>query len=162
MSTIPTKTVCYVFKPACCATQMKSGRDERGRMWIRFINSADKSGCRVINVINVSVTESFRGTYSERGSDTDNYDSDKCQEYDLCNCYAALMNSREARLFHQQQWGLTRFFKRVTLRPVLAASSLDNKLHIHVNWINNLFSLLIFLMSESSCCLMTNAQMQMW
>lgn len=82
---------------------MKSGTDERGWMRIRFINSVNESGCHVINVINVSVTDSFHGTYSERGSDTDNHDSDKCQEYDLRNCYAALMNSPKARLFHQQQ-----------------------------------------------------------
>lgn len=44
-----------------------------------------------MNVINVSVADSFHGTYSEQDADSDNYDSDKCQEYDLRNCYAALI-----------------------------------------------------------------------
>lgn len=47
---------------------------------------------RVINVINVSVTDSFHSSYSARGADTDNYDTDKYQEYDLRNCYAALID----------------------------------------------------------------------
>lgn len=41
--------------------------------------------------MNVSAADPFRGRYSERGADTDNYDSDECREYDLCNCYAALI-----------------------------------------------------------------------
>lgn len=47
---------------------------------------------RVINAINVSVTDSFHTSYSEQGTDTNNYDSDKCQEYDLRNCCAALID----------------------------------------------------------------------
>lgn len=58
---------------------------------------------RVINVINVSVTDSFHGRYSERGADTDNYDSDKCQEYDLRNCYAALIDLVLAGVFDHGQ-----------------------------------------------------------
>lgn len=47
----------------------------------------------MINVINVSVTDSFHSSCSEQGdADADNYDSDKCQEYDLRNCYAALID----------------------------------------------------------------------
>lgn len=53
----------------------------------------------MINVINVSVTDSFHSTYSERGAHTDNYDSDKCQEYDLRNCYAALIDFVLAGVF---------------------------------------------------------------
>lgn len=63
----------------------------------------DKSGSQMINVINVSVTDSFHGGYSERGTDTDNYDTDKCQEYDLRNCYAALIDFVLAGVFDRQQ-----------------------------------------------------------
>lgn len=49
---------------------MKSGREECGWMQIRLINSDDKSGSSVTNVIHVSVTDSFRGSYSEQGVDT--------------------------------------------------------------------------------------------
>lgn len=52
-----------------------------------------------MNVINVSVTYSFHSSYSEQGADTDNYDSDKCQEYDLRNCYAALIDFVWAGVF---------------------------------------------------------------
>lgn len=55
-------------------------------------------------MINVSVTDSFHGRYSEQGADTDNYDSDKCQEYDLRNCYAALMDLVLAGVFDHEQW----------------------------------------------------------
>lgn len=46
----------------------------------------------------------FTGSYSEQGAHTDNYDSDKCQEYDLCNCYAALIDFVLAEVFDRQQW----------------------------------------------------------
>lgn len=54
-------------------------------------------------MINVSVTDSFRSSCSELGAGTDNYDSDKCQEYDLRNCYAALIDLASAEVFDQQQ-----------------------------------------------------------
>ncbi len=57
----------------------------------------------MINVINVSATDSFHGSYSEQGADTDNYDTDKCQEYDLCNCYDALIDFVSAGVFDQQR-----------------------------------------------------------
>lgn len=57
----------------------------------------------MINVINVSATDSFHSGYSERGAHTDNYDTDKCQEYDLRNCYAALIDSVLAEVSDQQQ-----------------------------------------------------------
>lgn len=64
-----------------------------------------KIGIRVINVINVSVTDSFHGSYSEQDTDSDNYDSDKCQGYDLRNCYAALIEFVVTEMFGGQQWG---------------------------------------------------------
>lgn len=60
-----------------------------------------QTGFCVTNVINVSVTVSFCDSYSEQGVDADNYDSDKCQEYDLCNCYAALIDSASTGVFDQ-------------------------------------------------------------
>lgn len=55
----------------------------------------------VINVLNVSVTDSLHSSYSEQRADTDNYDSDKCQEYDLRNCYTALIDFASAGVFDQ-------------------------------------------------------------
>lgn len=93
------KTVCRVWKPEGCAIQMR-------QRWMRAdVNQIYKhwwqTGFRVTNVINVSVTDSFRSSYSEQGVDTDNYDSDKCQEYVLFNCYAALIDSAWTGVFDQ-------------------------------------------------------------
>lgn len=52
-----------------------------------------------MNVINVSVTDSFHSSCSEQSANTDNYDSDKCCVYDLRNCYAALIDLVLAGVF---------------------------------------------------------------
>lgn len=81
-------------------------------MWVdvnQFYKQRRQIRFRVKNVINVSATDSFHGGYSELDADSDNYDSDKCQEYDLRNCYAALMDLVLAGVFDQEQWGLMLF-----------------------------------------------------
>lgn len=76
----------------------------------------------MVNVINVSVTDSFHSSYSERGAGTDNYDSDECQEFDLRNSYSALMGSVQPESAESDAVLVI----RVTLRPRQAACHLSN------------------------------------
>lgn len=68
-------------------------------MWIRFINSDDKSSSYVA-VINVTVTDSFHGTYSEQDTNTDNYDSDECQQSDSATLLCRINRQRVSHGLH--------------------------------------------------------------
>lgn len=77
-----------------------------------------------MNVINVSVTDSFHSSYSELGAD---YDSDECQEFDLRNSYSALMGSVQPESAESDAVLVI----RVTLRPRQAACHLSQQsLHL--------------------------------